>query len=561
MVLNDPTTSSRPWWRDAVTYQVYVRSFADSNGDGVGDLQGITARLPYLQRLGVDALWITPFYPSPQHDHGYDVADYRDVDPRFGSLDDADRLVARAHELGLRVIVDLVPNHSSNEHEWFQAALAAGPGSPERARYLFRDGRGPDGSEPPNNWHSVFGGPAWTRVEDGQWYLHLFDSSQPDFDWRNPEVGDMFESVLRFWLDRGVDGFRIDVAHGLVKEESLRDQEIGADHMPGSGPAAPADPHAEHHHVHTAEGEHAQLLTAQSMVERRMRDEPMWDQPGVHEVYRRWRRVLEEYDGDKMLVAEAWTQTEESMARFVRPDEMHQAFNFSWLLAPWSAESFAEVIRSTIAAVEPVGASPTWVLSNHDVVRHVTRYGGGAQGLARARAATLTMLALPGSAYIYQGEELGLEEVDVPPESRQDPAWLRTGEVGRDGCRVPLPWGGTEPPFGFSLCQGQPWLPQPLEWAAVTAQVQAQDPDSTLDFYRRALAARRALVPHEGEHAGEIDLLPDAGEHVLAFRRDHLTVLLNCGDTPVPLPDGEIVIASGPVKGELPPDTAVWLEL
>ena len=531
------TEARTEWWRHAVVYQVYPRSFADADGDGVGDLAGITDRLPYLRDLGVDALWISPFYRSPQNDHGYDVSDYCDIDPLFGDLDDADRLLARAHELGLRVIVDLVPNHSSDQHEWFQAALAAGPGSPERARYLFREGRGEDGSLPPNNWDSVFGGSAWDRVEDGEWYLHLFDSSQPDFDWRNPEVGDMFEGVLRFWLDKGVDGFRVDVAHGLFKEESLRDQE----RPEGAAGGASA-------------GEESR-----SMVERTIADEPMWDQPEVHEVYRRWHRVLGEYDGDRMNVAEAWTQTPESLARFVRDDEMSQAFNFSWLLADWSAEAFADVVTSTFDALADVSAPPTWVLSNHDVIRHPTRYGGGATGLARARAATLTMLALPGSAYLYQGEELGLEQVDVPPEARTDPAWLRTKdtdapEVGRDGCRVPVPWSGTEPPYGFGPGSGQPWLPQPDGWGPVSAEAQAGDPTSTLSFYRRALAARRGLLGLTE------DVAVEHADGVLTLRRGDLTVVLNCGTVDVPLPAGDLVASSGPVDGEvLPPDTAVWL--
>ncbi|GAA4116023.1 glycoside hydrolase family 13 protein [Nocardioides fonticola] len=541
MSLNDPK-DAREWWRDAVIYQVYVRSFADSDGDGIGDLPGITARLPYLRDLGVDAVWLTPFYTSPQKDHGYDVADYTDVDPLFGTLADADALVARAHELGLKLIVDLVPNHSSSAHEWFQAALAAGRGSPERARYLFRDGRGPDGAEPPNNWNSVFGGPAWTRVEDGQWYLHLFDSSQPDFDWRNPEVGDLFESVLRFWLDRGVDGFRVDVAHGLVKEASLRDQIVEDGEEPRSG----------------ADINGTEAAPERSMVERTLRDEPMWDQPEVHDVYRRWHRVLAEYPGDRMAVAEAWTQTPESMARFVRSDEMSQSFNFAWLVSPWSASAFREVVEGTFAALADVHADPTWVLSNHDVIRHVTRYGGGAQGLARARAATLTMLALPGSSYLYQGEELGLEQVDVEPEFRQDPSWFRTGEVGRDGCRVPMPWSGQEPPFGFGPGTAQPWLPQPASWAGRTAEAQEGDAHSTLAFYRRALQARRSLT---GTAIELLDLRPD----VLAFRRDDVVAVLNCGTTPLDLAaaglSGEVLASSAPAiaDGVLPADTAVWL--
>jgi alpha-glucosidase len=527
-----------PWWRDAVTYQVYPRSFADANGDGIGDLPGITSRLPYLADLGVDAVWISPFYTSPQADHGYDVADYRDIDPLFGTLADADALIARAHELDLRLIVDLVPNHTSSEHEWFRAALAATPGSPERARYLFREGRGPDGARPPNNWRSVFGGPAWTRVPDGQWYLHLFDASQPDLDWRNPEVGDMFEDVLRFWLDRGVDGFRVDVAHGLLKDASLRDQVV-PDGL---------DPSSE----------------TKSMIELSVTDEPMWDQPEVHDVYRRWRRVLAEYPGDRMLVAEAWTQTAVSLARYVRPDEMHQAFNFAWLLAPWSAKAFAEVITGTLDELAPVAAAPTWVLSNHDVVRHATRYGGGPLGLTRARAATLAMLALPGSAYLYQGEELGLEQVEVAPELRQDPTWIRTRdsarpEEGRDGCRIPIPWSGSAPPYGFGPGpEGrQPWLPQPAGWGTLTVEAQAGDPDSTLELYRRALAARRRYA---GANGGETVALLDLGEDVLAFARDGLTVVLNCGGSPIELPSGDVVLASEPLAGrDLPPNASAWL--
>ena len=543
--MTPPISPDQPWWRDAVVYQVYVRSFADSGtrgADGVGDLPGITSRLPYLKALGVDAVWITPFYTSPQHDHGYDVADYRDVDPRFGTLADADTLIATAHEIGLKVIVDLVPNHTSEDHAWFRAALSAGPGSPERARYLFRDGRGAGGDEPPNNWQSVFGGPAWTRLEDagepGQWYLHLFDSTQPDLDWRNPEVGDMFVDVLRFWLDRGVDGFRVDVAHGLYKEASLRDQVIDHDEVPDTGvpDQAPTSP--------------------TSMVERTLRDEPMWDQPELHDVYRRWHQVLAEYPGDRMNVAEAWTQTPESMARFVRPDEMNQAFNFSWLLAGWSAQAFADVVSGTFDALAAVGASPTWVLSNHDVIRHVTRYGGGAVGLARGRAATLTMLALPGSSYLYEGEELGLEQVDVAPEDRQDPSWLRhrglAGEVGRDGCRVPVPWSGDAPPYGFGPGAAQPWIPQPLDWAPLTAAAQEGDPTSTLELYRSALAARRALP-----HVDAVDV--SVAGHELTVVRGALTVVLNCGDLPVPLPAGQVVLSSGPVGEMLPGNPAVWL--
>ena len=514
--MND-VRSGAPWWRDAVCYEVYIRSFADSGNDGYGDLAGITSRLEYLAELGVDALWITPFYPSPQHDHGYDVADYRDIEPTYGDLAGFDALLSRAHELGLKVIVDLVPNHTSWDHEWFKAALEAGPGSPERARYVFRDGKGEDGSEPPNNWLSVFGGVAWERVEDGQWYLHLFDRSQPDLDWTNPEVEDEFDQTLRFWLDRGVDGFRVDVAHGLRKAEGLPDVDDPTKFLHGTHPSA-----------------------------------PMWDQPEVHEIYRHWNHILAEYDGDRMMVAEAWAPTPARTMAYARPDEMSQAFNFHWLEAPWSAEAFRDVVTLTLTESAAVDASPTWVLSNHDVVRPPTRYGGGKVGLARAKAATLAMLALPGSAYLYQGEELGLEQVDVPEAQRQDPEFRNGRGPGRDGCRVPIPWSGTAAPYGNGT--GNPWLPQPADWAPLTVEAQAGDPDSTLEFYRRALAERRTLQGQEVQ-------LVDLGEDVLAFRRGGVLVVLNAGEEHVALPEGEVVLASAPVDATLPPDSAAWLRV
>ncbi|MGI9156512.1 MAG: glycoside hydrolase family 13 protein [Marmoricola sp.] len=518
------TPRAMPWWRDAVCYEIYVRSYADSDGDGMGDLPGITAHLDHLADLGVDALWVTPFYPSPQHDHGYDVSDYRDVEPAYGSLADFDTLLVTAHGLGMKVIIDVVPNHTSADHPWFREALAAAPGSPARDRYLFRDGSGPDGTEPPNNWHSVFGGPAWERVPDrphetAQWYLHLFDSSQPDLNWHDPEVSADFEKTLRFWLDRGVDGFRIDVAHGLFKEDALPDV---------------ADP-ASFGNDTVPEG-------------------PMWDQPQVHDVYRSWRRILESYDGDRMAVAEAWAPTPAATARYVRPDELQQAFNFHWLTAEWSASAFREVVELTLATLTPVGASATWVLANHDVVRTATRYGGGVTGLARSRAATLAMLALPGSAYLYQGEELGLEQVEVAAEDKQDPEYLNGRGPGRDGCRVPLPWSGEKPPYGFGPGTDQPWLPQPDDWADLTVAAQAADPGSTMAFYRDVLAARRRLDLDERE----ISWL-EAPDGVLCFRRGDVTVLLNCGTSPVDLPEGKVIAASQPVDTTLPADAAVWL--
>jgi alpha-glucosidase len=522
---SDSVGASRPrsdsvgafWWRDAVVYQVYVRSFASTGSTGMGDLPGITARLPYLAELGVDALWITPFYPSPQLDHGYDVADYCDVEPLFGDLGDVDRLLTAAHAAGLKVLVDLVPNHTSWEHPWFVEALAAPAGSPARSRYLFRSA--PEGRLP-NNWLSIFGGPAWERVEDGQYYLHLFDRSQPDLDWTNPEVLDHFDGVLRFWLDRGVDGFRVDVAHGLRKAAGLPDA---------------ADPRV--------------ALLGQG-------DGPMWDQPEVHDIYRRWHRILDEYGPQRMAVAEAWTSSPERTLAYARPDELDQAFNFHWLEAEWSAGAFRGVVASTLQASTEFDSSPTWVLSNHDVVRHVTRYGGGDLGLARGRAATLAMLALPGSAYLYQGEELGLEQVDVPPALRQDPEFRNGRGPGRDGCRVPIPWSGDAPPFGNG--HADPWLPQPPEWARLTVEAQRADPGSTWSFYRRALAARRALTPVDAAEVALVDL----GEDVLAFRRGDLLVVLNCAAMPMPMPAGELVIAStDAADGALPGNATAWLRL
>ena len=525
-------TAPRLWWQDAIFYQIYVRSFADANGDGVGDMPGITSRLPYLAALGVDAVWITPFYPSPQADHGYDVADYRDVDPMFGTLADFDVMLKTAHEHDIRVVVDIVPNHSSDDHAWFKEALAAGPGSPERDRYIFRSGRGDDGELPPNNWMSVFGGPAWSRADDGEWYLHLFDRRQPDFNWDNPEIGDEFEGILRFWLDRGVDGFRIDVAHGMVKAEGLPD--VDSQDNEGGIEAALAE-----------------------------RDRPYWDQPAVHEIYRRWRRILDEYPGDRMAVAEAWVASADSMARYVRPDELQQVFNFNWLEAPWSADAFRAVIEATFAAVDPVDATPTWVLSNHDVVRHPTRYGGGDQGLARGRAATLTMLALPGSAYLYAGEELGLPQADVPDEHRQDPTWHRGGGIGRDGCRVPIPWSSDGTSHGFSPAGAEPtWLPQPSSWAELSVEAQDDDPDSTLSFYRGVLEARRRITGALGTTVEFLDSPPE----VLAFRRDpDLVCVVNCGTTPADVSGyGEALVASASAdevgRGSLPPDTAAWFK-
>jgi len=529
-----------------VIYEVYVRSFADSDGDGDGDLPGITSKLDYLAALGVDAIWLTPFYRSPMADGGYDVADYRDVDPLFGTLDDFDALVAAAHERALRVIVDVVPNHTSDRHAWFQAALRAGPGSAERARFWFRPGRGEHGEEPPNNWQSIFRGSAWTRLPDGDWYLHLFAPEQPDLNWEHPDVRAEFADVLRFWLDRGVDGIRIDVAHGLMKAAGLPDE------GPSSG-----------------------LLDGAA--------QPFFDQEGVHEVYRQWRSIMDGYRPERIAVAEAWLSNMDRIARYVRPDELHQAFNFEFLGAGWSGPGYRAIIDRSLRAMSAVGAPATWVLSNHDVVRHASRLAagvggrpGGAEagspaeaadpgiGLRRARAATLLMLALPGSAYLYQGEELGLPEVfDLPPDARRDPIFARTGgaELGRDGCRVPLPWSGSAAPYGFGPGGSVPWLPQPEHWAGLTVDAQLADPGSTLRLYQAALGLRK------GFGDGELRWISEPGDDVLAFARSDpdggptMVCAVNLGAHPAPAPvPATPALASGPLapNGELPPDTAAW---
>ncbi|HEY6424049.1 MAG TPA: glycoside hydrolase family 13 protein [Pseudonocardiaceae bacterium] len=521
------------WWRDATFYQVYVRSFADANGDGVGDLDGVCGRLGYLELLGVDALWLTPFFRSPMVDHGYDVSDARDVDPLFGDLAAFDRLLADAHQRGLRVIIDLVPNHTSDQHEWFQAALQAAPGSSERSRYLFRDGVGPGGSEPPNNWTSTFGSPAWTRLPGrdnggGQWYLHLFAPEQPDLNWENPEVATDLEATLRFWLDRGVDGFRIDVAHGMAKPAGLPD-------MP--------------HPIGMREG----LLDADVA-------DPRFDAEGVHDIHRMIRKVLDEYPA-RVAVGEIWVTDDAAFARYIRPDELHMGFNFRLLEAAFDAGSLREAIEHSLNAVRDSPAPATWTISNHDVPRPVTRYGGGDAGLRRARAMALVVLALPGPVYLYNGDELGLPNVDLPDWALQDPIWERSGhtERGRDGCRVPLAWEGTAPPYGFSETPDS-WLPMPGDWADRTVEAQLEDPDSMLSLHRRALELRRehpAFAGTELEWYG-------APAGCFGFRRtgSGLICVLNTSGAHVSLPSGEVLLASGPLgpdAEQLPPDTAVWL--
>jgi alpha-glucosidase len=555
----------REWWRDAVVYQVYPRSFADGDGDGTGDLAGLLQRLDHVAELGADALWLSPFYPSPQVDGGYDVADSCGVDPLFGTIADLDAVLARAHSLGMRVTVDVVPNHTSDQHPWFTAAVAAGPGSPERRRYLFADGRGDGGQLPPNGWRSVFGGSSWTRVTEpdgspGQWYYHLFAPEQPDLNWRDPQVVGEFHAILRFWLDRGVDGFRVDVADALMKHPGWPD-------TPDGSPVIGKD-----------------------------------EASGVHDVYRGWRAVLDEYPGDRVAVIETGAP-DEVVAQFLRPDELHLAFGFRFLHAGWSAAALRDAVDATLRSAAAVGAPATWVTDNHDSPRSVTRYaraagltgayvpgrGAGpssgaadpARGSRRARAAALLQLALPGAVYLYNGQELGLPNVDdLPDEVLQDPVLARSGgaERGRDGCRIPLPWSGDRPPFGFSPDGVATWLPQPPSWAGLTVERQAADPDSVLNLYRRALRLRRA-EPALG--AGALSWL-ESDAHCLLLRLDppagtarpgpaagpasggrSVVVAVNTGERPVPLPRGRVLLASvtGAVdaSGALGPDAAAWL--
>ncbi|GAB3082868.1 glycoside hydrolase family 13 protein [Pedococcus soli] len=537
------------WWRSAVMYQVYPRSFADGNGDGEGDLPGLRERLPYLADLGVDGLWISPWFPSPMADGGYDVSDFTDIHPMFGTLEDADAVLRDARALGLRVIIDLVPNHTSDQHPWFLAALAGGRGAPERARYFFRDGRGDGGDEPPNNWISAFGGPAWSRVTEpdgspGQWYLHLFAPEQPDLDWSNPDVLDDFDDVLRFWFDRGVDGLRIDAAPAMSKKAGLPDADYGG------------------------------VLQFRTVD---WDDNPHWDVETVHEIFRRWRAIADSYDGERVFVAEAVVSTPERLSKYLRPDEMHTAFNFPYLKGPWDATALRTVIDDTLASFAPMGIPATWVLTSHDEIRPVTRYGrtttssyfitdGEGEvpdlelGTRRARAAAMLMLALPGGAYIYQGEELGLPNVDdLPDEVLQDPMFLRSGGEmrGRDGCRVPLPWSGTEPPFGFSPEGVDPWLPQPESWRDLTVEAELADPGSTLSLHREALRLRHELP---GLAAAGL-AWRESSSGVLDFERGaSLRCIVNLSGQSVPLEGSTVLLSSIPLEdGALPADATAWV--
>ena len=552
------------WWKQAVVYQVYPRSFYDANGDGLGDIKGITAHMDYLRALGINAIWLSPFYPSPLADGGYDVADYRNVDPRLGTLEDFDEMTAAAHAAGIKVIVDIVPNHTSTEHEWFKAALAAGPGSPERDRYIFRPGRGENGELPPNGWKSTFGGPGWEPVGDGEWYLHLFAVEQADLNWKNPEVREDFKRTLRFWSDRGADGFRIDVAHALAKDLESRPLDEWPD-----------DPDQDHPGA----------------------ENPLWDRPEVHEIYREWRQVFNEYEPARFAVAEAWVVPEHQWM-YASPEELGQVFNFELSKAGWFADELRLAIEEGLAAAERSRSTTTWVLSNHDMPRHPTRYGlpqvrsavhhqlvndwllrdgktyyeDRDLGTRRARAALLMELGLPGSVYLYQGEELGLFEVaDIPWGALEDPEAAMTSHgdaiKGRDGCRVPLPWKAVDESgdFGFSApAEHEPaHLPQPEWFAQHAVDIEETEKDSMLKFYRRALAARAELLTATGDTS--LAWADGYGDQVIAYRRPAadgrvLTSVTNFGAASVALPAGEVLLASAAlVDGKLPTDATAWI--
>lgn len=549
-----PKDTHDDWWRSSVIYQIYPKSFRDSTGDGIGDLKGIILGLPALKELGVDAIWISPFYPSPQKDGGYDVADYCAVDPMFGTMEDFDAMVDEAQRLDIKVIVDMVPNHCSSDHPLFQKALLSEPDSPERDMFIFRDGKGPGGRIPPNNWRSHFGGPAWTRVttpagQPGQWYLHLFDTSQPDFNWRNRAVHEEFIRILRFWLDHGVSGFRVDVAHALVKSESMSNWEGRSN--------------------------------GRSMEGYPGVDAPMFGQPEVHEIFREWRKVINEYGHDKILCAEANVDPVERITDWVRSDEMHQAFNFAYLYAKWDPQELKEVITESFEAFDKVGAPTTWVLSNHDKMRHATRFGqehdhgrgsdglgpddiqpNTKLGLARAQASSLFMMGMPGGIYLYQGEELGLHDnTMIPPTYRQDPTFLRTEgtRMGRDGSRVPLPWTRNGFSYGFND-SGASWLPQPPEWPDLSRQAQETEADSTLTMYRKALALRKERELGSGSFAW----VDTQQEGILAYMNGSTMVIMNMTDQRISIPVFYPVLhQSSPdatYAGTLSPNSSVWLE-
>jgi alpha-glucosidase len=504
---------SREWWRDAVGYQVYLPSFRDSNGDGWGDLPGVTAQLDHLVELGVDIVWLTPFMVSPMRDHGYDVADYRRVDPSFGGDGALDRLLEEAHARGLRVIGDLVVNHTSDQHPWF-AAARSGRSDPHRDYYLWRD-PAPDGG-PPNNWQSHFTGPAW-RLDPatGQYYLHLFCPEQPDLNWRNPAVADEVDAVLEHWFARGLDGFRVDTAAYLVKHADLPDNPLLA---PG------------------------QLLPLRGVTTEWRRQQHLYDihQPDVHAIHERWRRAADRRGA--FLVGEVYVLDPTALAAYVDGERLHSSFWFGLVEDDWDPGRFHDML---LAAAQ---ASPrlSWVQGNHDRSRAASRYGGGELGRRRSLALFALMSLLPGTVWIYQGEELGLPDGVVPPGEGADPlARLEPGQ-SRDAARTPMPW---RPGSGLGFTSGRPWLPDGDREPAHTAAVQRGDPSSHLSAIRRLLATRRQLFaagaigpedpvvsPGAPVRRGPDPGPPAAGatraDGIARYRRGAAEVLVNLGDTP-----------------------------
>jgi alpha-glucosidase len=451
------------WWRRAVFYEIYVRSFQDSNGDGIGDIPGIIERLDYLndgtpRSLGVDALWLTPINPSPMYDFGYDVSDYRAVDRRFGSLADMDRLIAEAHRRNIRIILDLVPNHTSHQHAWFEASRRSRT-DPQRDWYIWRDPAA--GGGPPNNWVSSFGGPAWTLdPATGQYYLHSFLAEQPDLNYRNPAVVAAMEDVIRFWLDRGVDGFRVDVIHKMVKDAALRDNPR----------PKPEEEHPVRHY-----GGQVHLY-----------DE---DRDEVHDIIRSWRRILDHY-GERTMVGEVYLFDLPRLARYYGNghDELPLAFNFSFLWSPWDAAAFRAQVDQMEAQL-PAAAQPTYVLSSHDAPRHRTRFDDPVHGAARARVAALMLLTLRGTPFLYYGDEIGMQDVYIPPERVCDPVGKRFPGLGRDPERTPMQWSGGEG-AGFTTA-AEPWLPLADDYASNNVAAQLDDPTSLLSFYRQVIWWRK----------------------------------------------------------------------
>jgi alpha-glucosidase len=508
--------TARRWWEGAVGYEVYLPSFADADGDGYGDLAGLRGRLEHLAWLGVDIVWVSPFYPSPMRDHGYDVSDYTDVHPRFGTLGDFDALLAKAHDLGLRLIIDLVPNHTSSEHRWFREARSSRD-SPYRDYYIWRD-PGPDGG-PPNNWVSHFGGPAWTYDEaTGQYWLHLFLPDQPDLNWRNPAVAEEFDDILRFWFERGVDGFRIDVAHALVKHPELPDLPPAPPSGSKEAPLVDESPTIEH-------GRLAHIYDV--------------DQPEVLDVYRRWRKLAEAYDA--LLLGEVYLLQAKRLDPYLRDgDGLHLAFWFALLHGGWDVDALRRALAEG-AALAP--GSVAWVQACHDRPRPPTRFGGGQVGRARSLALATLLAGLPGTPFLYQGEELALPDGELRQEDAQDPVALHTGDVreGRDGCRTPMPW-APGPGMGFSAAR-RPWLPFGGRTDDDTVAGQRDDPQSWLQRYRRLL---QVLRDRPDLAHGEFAWLTDQGP-VIAYRRGAAVVAANGGndDASLPLPAGLWTVAFG----------------